>query len=87
VENEIDNRRWNETRMPGSASDGQPRLAPLAAAYQALFDPQTSGGLLLGVAERRLEALLARLAGEGIAASPIGRVLAAVDPEPRLTLV
>ncbi|MEX2122053.1 MAG: selenide, water dikinase SelD [Pirellulales bacterium] len=87
VENEIDNRRWNETRMPGPASDGQPRLAPLAAAYQALFDPQTSGGLLLGVAERRLEALLARLAGERIAASPIGRVLAAVGPEPRLTLV
>jgi selenide,water dikinase len=33
--------------------------------YAALFDPQTSGGLLLGVPERHVEALLRRLGDEG----------------------
>jgi selenide,water dikinase len=41
------------------------------------FDAQTSGGLLIALAEPRAEAFLARLHDEGIAeATPIGRVLA-----------
>ena len=40
--------------------------------YAALFDPQTSGGLLLGVAENQLATLLERL---GRAATVVGRVL------------
>jgi selenide,water dikinase len=33
---------------------------------QVLFDPQTSGGLLMAVAPARLEALLEALAAEGV---------------------
>lgn len=40
-----------------------------------LYDPQTSGGLLIAIAEERAEALVARLRGQGVAAATvIGRV-------------
>jgi selenide,water dikinase len=46
------------------------------AQYAALFDPQTSGGLLLGVPEQQVTALLKRLADVGIErAAIIGRVI------------
>lgn len=45
------------------------------AAYHALFDPQTSGGLLLGVPEASLDAVLQRLADSGVTeAKRIGAV-------------
>ncbi len=40
-----------------------------------LYDPQTSGGLLLSVGGDRKERLLERLHTEGIGANPIGRVV------------
>ena len=46
--------------------------------YAALFDPQTSGGLLLAVAEQHASALLARLAQQSdLPAAVIGRVVPA----------
>jgi len=42
-----------------------------------LYDPQTSGGLLIAVASSRAEALLAALASEGVPAVRIGRAVAA----------
>jgi selenide,water dikinase len=43
-----------------------------------LFDPQTSGGLLIAVAPERLEDLTGRLAAGGDQAAVIGEVFA--DP-------
>jgi selenide,water dikinase len=46
--------------------------------YAALFDPQTSGGLLIAVAERDTDEVLRRLAEQSdIPAAAIGRVTAA----------
>jgi len=45
-------------------------------AYQVLFDPQTSGGLLMGVAPEHADGLLARLAEQSdVPAAVVGRVL------------
>jgi selenide,water dikinase len=53
---------------------------------ELLFDPQTSGGLLLAVAGDQADALLRDLHGAGIAASAIiGQTLA--SPQPRLRIV
>ena len=58
-----------------------------AARYAALFDPQTSGGLLLGVAESRVEDLLRRLAElSDVPAAAIGRVAAPREGSPRLVV-
>ena len=40
-----------------------------------LYDPQTSGGLLISVDEERKDTLLERLRREGVDAKPIGRVV------------
>ena len=45
-----------------------------------LFDPQTSGGLLISVPEERGAVLLDRLRDGGVAAAAVGRVLAAGGP-------
>jgi selenide,water dikinase len=47
-----------------------------APQYAALFDPQTSGGLLLGVPEKYLSALQERLAAAGLEPAQVGRALA-----------
>ena len=58
-----------------------------AARYAALFDPQTSGGLLLGVAEDRVAGLLRRLAAVScVPAAAIGRVSALREGSPRLVV-
>lgn len=49
--------------------------------YQLLFDPQTSGGLLMGVPESKLSDLLTRLPDS---ATVIGRVTALQPESPRL---
>lgn len=59
-----------------------------SAQYAALFDPQTSGGLLLGVPERNVVPVLARLAEQsGIPAAMIGTVTPAQPGRSRLTLL
>ncbi len=47
---------------------------PLALT-DVLFDPQTSGGLLIAIPEDRGEALLRRLSDQGVCAAAIGRML------------
>ena len=42
--------------------------------YQAMFDPQTSGGLLLGVPPPKLKSLRERLCSLGVLAAEIGEV-------------
>lgn len=54
-------------------------------AYSALFDPQTSGGLLWGVPEKSVAPVLARLAQlSQVPAAQIGYVTAASDDRARL---
>jgi selenide,water dikinase len=62
----------------GRESASSPRLA-------ALFDPQTCGGLLLGVAANQVESLLARLGETPTPGHVIGRVVAA-EAQPHLRL-
>jgi selenide, water dikinase len=50
----------------------------------ALFDPQTSGGLLLAVPPERLDTLLGALAAEGEQGWPLGEVVP--DPDGRIVL-
>ena len=58
------------------------------AAYAALFDPQTCGGLLLGVPEHQVEALLERLdSGGDVPARAIGRVVPHESGRPPLRIV
>jgi selenide,water dikinase len=47
--------------------------------YPVLFDPQTSGGLLLGVVEHQAENLVSRLAEQSNGACVIGRIVAGAD--------
>ncbi len=58
-------------------------------AYQSdlLFDPQTSGGLLLSVPAAKSTALMATLQQRGITASAIGEVVAANVGEPLLEVL
>ena len=58
------------------------------AAYAALFDPQTCGGLLIGVPQERAESLCNRLVETGDAAARvIGRVIAPRDGPRRLLIL
>ncbi|MFW5837301.1 MAG: AIR synthase-related protein, partial [Desulfovibrionaceae bacterium] len=52
-----------------------------------VFDAQTSGGLLLAVAEDKLDGVLARLAESGDLAAVIGRVAPAEESRPALSIV
>jgi len=52
--------------------------------YAALFDPQTSGGLLMGVADKQLAGLLNRL---GDPATIIGQVLPAAAGQSPIQLL
>lgn len=45
-----------------------------------LYDPQTSGGLLVAVAVSRAQRLLDGLAAAGVEAATVGRVIAAAEP-------
>ena len=55
---------------------------------QALFDPQTSGGLLMGVPEQNVNSMLNRLeAMSDVPASVIGHVLPEGTGQARLTVV
>jgi selenide,water dikinase len=53
----------------------------VAAEYQdLLFDPQTSGGLLVAIAPQAAEAALVTLQRHGVAARRVGRVVAKRSP-------
>ncbi len=55
--------------------------------FAALFDPQTSGGLLMGVAPRDVEAVLSRLSQQSVVpAALIGRVVEARADQARLII-
>jgi len=56
--------------------------------YDALFDPQTSGGLLIGMAADRAEVFLAQLREQhGAVAARIGRVVPRAPAQPLLRLM
>lgn len=62
--------------------------APWAARYAALFDPQTSGGLLLGAPEGKARLLLEKLrASQAPRAEMIGRVVSVRDAERPIRLM
>ena len=68
--------------MPGGLERNREFYAPRVAAgnvdaslLSALYDPQTSGGLLLSVPARRLEALRRRLKTRRVAALAVGEVV------------
>ena len=61
------NREFFAPRVSGGESD--------AALLTALFDPQTSGGLLLSVPSRRTEGLLRRLRSRRVTAIAVGEVV------------
>jgi selenide,water dikinase len=73
-------------RVAESEIEAAPELRKTAA-YAALFDPQTCGGLLVGVPEHQVQALLDQLGARSeVPASQIGHVLAP-DDGPRLRVV
>ncbi len=61
------NRDFYAPRVSGGAAD--------SALLTALYDPQTSGGLLLSVPARRTDALLRRLHGRRVTAIAVGAVV------------
>jgi len=68
----------NRRVLPGAGPDPASAL---------LFDPQTSGGLLAGIPEARLDACLQALADAGLTACVIGAVEAPRDGAPLIRLV
>jgi selenide,water dikinase len=52
-----------------------------------LFDPQTSGGLLIAVSEEAGPALTAALENAGVPVRQIGRVVARTDDKPLISVV
>ena len=66
------------------AIDGHTPELRASARYDALFDPQTSGGLLLGCPRRRAAALEASFAADG---EPLWRVGEVVAGEPGIEVV
>jgi selenide,water dikinase len=61
------------------------RESPL---YAVLFDPQTCGGLLMGVPEQHADAVLARLAQQSdIPSAIIGRILPPDPEKPRIMVI
>src|SRR5439155_1602772 len=56
-----------------------------SAAYVALFDPQTCGGMLLGVPQEKAAALVSRLNSQSsVPASSIGHVMQANENGPAI---
>ncbi len=76
------------TNLPGGGRTNEEHFGPAVsmaagvspAMRRVLFDPQTSGGLLLSVAPGAADALVEALRGAGVQAVLVGRVLAAAPP-------
>jgi selenide,water dikinase len=68
----------NNRAFIGDCVEFAPRVAP--EYRHLLFDPQTSGGLLIAVAEPFAAAALAKLQHNGISARTVGRVLEKRSP-------
>jgi selenide,water dikinase len=81
------------TMAPNNRAAGQRALAPTGAGgngapLDLLYDPQTSGGLLIGIAADRADALLAALRRhEAPDAAIVGRVVPRAGAAPRIALV
>src|SRR5206468_606056 len=100
VENQIDNRRASETHAPGGPRvasrrpEGNERsndfasVHSMAARYAALFDPQTSGGLLVGLPPDEVQHFVKILAAQqSIPVAVIGTVVEVQSDGPRLRIV
>ncbi|MCA9246645.1 MAG: selenide, water dikinase SelD [Planctomycetales bacterium] len=72
--------RLAETRIDVAKHDAE------MPQYAALFDPQTCGGLLIGVAEEHHQPLLAALRQVGVAAATIGKTMACDENGVRIRL-
>jgi selenide,water dikinase len=58
-----------------------------SAEYVALFDPQTSGGMLMGVRENDVDQILNQLSSQSnVAAAVIGRIEEFDATQPRITI-
>lgn len=76
-----------ESNRDAAQNDGAARELPNAAAVHALFDPQTSGGLLLAVPPAKADEVLAALhQADCSRARIIGEAVAATDSTERLTV-
>jgi selenide,water dikinase len=83
---------WQSTLAPANRTSEQDMQVDdalrQAGRYAALFDPQTNGGLLLGVAESRAESLCKRLQqSAGLDPRIVARVTRAEPDRPRLSIV
>lgn len=54
---------------------------------EILFDPQTSGGLLLAVAPQDADALEAELKEVGLPAAIVGKILEKEEKQPEITVI
>jgi selenide,water dikinase len=68
----------NNLNFIGSCVDFDPKVPP--EVRNLMFDPQTSGGLLLVVSEKDSAALLEKLTERGVPARHVGRVLQKTHP-------
>ena len=57
------------------------------AMEEILFDPQTSGGLLLAVAPQDADALEAELKKAGLPAAIVGKILEKEEKQPEITVI
>ncbi|WP_218578206.1 selenide, water dikinase SelD [Vineibacter terrae] len=75
------------TMAPANRAAGERFMALATTRAGLLFDPQTSGGLLIGIAADKADALLAALRPHAPDAAVIGRVLPRAGAGPRIALV
>jgi selenide,water dikinase len=75
------------TMAPANRAAGERFVASGDAPRGLLYDPQTSGGLLIGIAAGKADALLAALRSSTPDAAIIGRVLPRAGTGPRIALV
>jgi selenide,water dikinase len=77
-----------EGHLPGGLKSNRDFVAECAAfdagvpaeVRDLLFDPQTSGGLLVAIASEAADAALAALEGQGVAARRVGQVIRKQSP-------
>lgn len=86
AESEIEYRGGHKSHARTDAATC-PNCAAAAAAYAALFDPQTSGGLLLGVPPDQSQEVLARLRAQSdLVCQPVGKIVPHAPDRRRIRL-